>query len=137
MRWSRKKYFWAREVFLLCSALNEWKVFLREWSLYITVFGHIRIFDSFFFYIGLYFVLFNCSWTKFIAIIVNVCVFFLQNFRLTILTSRLTSTPLTFCISHDLKFSLNHNFKQLNSIGGILILKFRLKVRRNWCHFLF
>ena len=29
--------------------------------------------------------LFNCSWTKFIAIIVNVLVFFMQIFRLTIL----------------------------------------------------
>ena len=73
----------------------------------------------------------NCSWTKFIAIIVNVCVFFIQNFRLTILTFRLTFTPLTFCASRDLKFSLNHNFKQLNSIGGNLILKVKWKVHRN------
>ena len=28
-----------------------------------------------------------------------------------------------FCIWRDLKFPLNHNFKQLNSIGGNLILK--------------
>ena len=38
--------------------------------------------------------LFNCSWTKFIAIIVNVCVFFMEIFRLTILTFRVTFTPL-------------------------------------------
>ena len=64
----------------------------------------------------------NCSLTKFIAIIVNVCLF-MQNFPSTILTSRVTSTPVTFCVSRDLKFSLNRNFKQLNSIGGNLILK--------------
>ena len=80
--------------------------------------------------------LFNCSWTQFIAIIVNVCVFFMQNFRLTILTFRVTFTPLIFCVSRDLKFSLYHNFKQLNSIGCNLILKVKWKVRRNWCHFL-
>ena len=50
-------------------------------------------------------------------------VFLMQNFRLTILTFRATFTPLSFCVSRDLKFSLNHNFKQLNSIGGNLILK--------------
>ena len=33
----------------------------------------------------------------------RVCV--LQNFRLTLLTSRVTFTPLTFCVSRDLKFS--------------------------------
>ena len=60
---------------------------------------------------------------------------FMQNFRLTILTLRVTFTPLTFCVSRDLKFSLNHNFKQLNSIGDNLMLKVKLKVRRNWCHF--
>ena len=38
----------------------------------------------------------------------------MQNFCLTVLT---------FCVSRELKFSLNHNFKQLNSIGGNLILK--------------
>ena len=73
---------------------------------------------------------------KFIAIIVNVGVFFMQNFCLTILTFRVTFLPLTFTVSHDLKFSLNHNFKQVNSIGGCLILKFNVKVRQNWCHFL-
>ena len=62
----------------------------------------------------------------FIAIIVNVCVF-MQNFRLTVSTFRVTFTPLTFCVSRDLKFSLNHNFKQLNSIGGNLILKGQMK----------
>ena len=35
----------------------------------------------------------------------------------------------TFFISRDLKFSLNHNFKQLNSIGGNLE-KVKLKVRQ-------
>ena len=35
----------------------------------------------------------NCSRTKFIAIIVNVGVFFMQNFYLTILTFRVTFTP--------------------------------------------
>ena len=81
--------------------------------------------------------IFNCSWTKFIAIIVNVCVFFMQNFRLIILTFRVTFTLLTFCVSRDLKFAPNPNFKQLNSIGGNLILKVKWKVRRNWCHFYF
>ena len=47
---------------------------------------------------------------------------FMQNFRLTILIFSVTSTPLTFCFSRDLNFSLNHNFKQLNSIGSNLIL---------------
>ena len=55
--------------------------------------------------------------------LVDVCVFFMQNFRLTILIFRVNFTPLTFCVSRDLKFSLNHIFKQLNSIGGNLILK--------------
>ena len=67
---------------------------------------------------------------------VNVCVFFMQNFCLMLLTFRVTVTPLTFCVSRDLKFSLNHNFKQLNSIGGNLILKVKWTARRNWCHFL-
>ena len=49
--------------------------------------------------------------------------FFMQNFLFTILTFRVNFTPLTFYISRDLKFSLNHNFKQLNSFGGNLILK--------------
>ena len=48
-----------------------------------------------------------------------------DNFRLTILSFRVTFTPMTFCVSCDLKFSLNHNFKQLNSIAGSLILKVR------------
>ena len=61
----------------------------------------------------------------------------MQNFCLTILTFRVTFTPLTFCVSRDLKFSFNHNFKQLNSIGGNLILKVKRKVRRNWFHFYF
>ena len=78
---------------------------------------------------------FNCSWTKFIAIVVNVCLF-MQNFCLTILTFRVTFTPWTFCFSRDLKFSLKHNFKQLNSICGKLILKVKWKVRRKWCRFL-
>ena len=55
------------------------------------------------------------------AIIVNLCL--MQNFCLTVLTFRVTFTPLTFCDSRDLKFSPNHNFKQLNSIGDNLILK--------------
>ena len=37
----------------------------------------------------------------------------------------------------DLKLPLNHNFKQLYSIGGNLILKFKWKVRQNCCHFHF
>ena len=63
----------------------------------------------------------NCSSTKFIAIIVNVCVFFMQIFRLTILTFRVTSTPLTFCVSRDLKFSQSQfqaaefNWRQFNT----------------------
>ena len=64
---------------------------------------------------------FNCSRRE--AIFVNVCVFVMQNFCLTGLTFRVTVTPLTFCVSRDLKFSLNHNFEQLNSIGGNLIIK--------------
>ena len=72
------------------------------------------------------FTLINCSWTKFIAIIVYVCL--MQNFLVIF-------TPLTFCVLRDLKFSLYHNFKQLNSIGGNLILKVKWKVRRNWCLF--
>ena len=32
------------------------------------------------------------------------CAFFMQNFCLTLLTFRLTFTPLTFCVSRDLKF---------------------------------
>ena len=79
----------------------------------------------------------NCSLTKFKAIIVNVCVFFMQNFCLAVLTFFLTFTPLTFCVSRDLKFSLSHNFKQLNSISGNLILKVKWKVPRNLCHFYF
>ena len=59
----------------------------------------------------------NCSRTE--AVIVNVCLF-MQNFRLT----RITFTPLTFCV---IKNSLNHNFMQLNSIGGNLILKSQIK----------
>ena len=54
----------------------------------------------------------------------RVCVFFMQNFRLNVfLTCRVTFAPLNFCVLRDLKFSLNHNFKQLNSTGGNLILK--------------
>ena len=48
---------------------------------------------------------------------------FMQNYRLTVLTSRVTSTPLIFCVSRDLNLSLNHNIKQLNSFGGNLMLK--------------
>ena len=81
------------------------------------------------FLISLYLLItFNCAWTKFIAFIVNVCVFFMQNVCLTLLNFRVTFTPLTFCVSRDLKFSLNHNFKQLNSIGGNLILKVKWKI---------
>ena len=47
----------------------------------------------------------------------------MESFRLTILTFGATFTPLTFCFFCDLRFSLNHNFKQLNSIGGNLIQK--------------
>ena len=46
----------------------------------------------------------------------------MQNFRLTVLTFRVTFAPLTFFVSRDLKFSLNHNLNHLNSIGGNLIL---------------
>ena len=63
----------------------------------------------------------NCSRRE--AINVNVCVFFMQNFGLTSLTFRMTFTSLTFCVSRDLILSLNHNFKQLNSTEGNLILK--------------
>ena len=60
---------------------------------------------------------------------------FYAKFGLTILTFGVTFTPLTFSVSRDLKFSLNHNFKQLNSIGGNLILKVKWKLLRNWYHF--
>ena len=69
--------------------------------------------------------LFYCSRRE--AIIVNVCGFFLQNFRLTVLTFRVTFTPLTFCVSRDLKFSLKHNFKQLNSVGTQFNSKSQMK----------
>ena len=49
--------------------------------------------------------------------------FFMQNFCLTVFTFGATFTPLSLCVLRDVKFSLNHNFKQLNSIGGSLILK--------------
>ena len=45
----------------------------------------------------------------------------MQNFRLTILTFRVTFTPLTFCISRDLKFSQSQfqaaelNWRQFNT----------------------
>ena len=61
---------------------------------------------------------------KFIAIIVNVCVFFNAKFSLEIFDFSSDFYALAF-----LRFawsnvdSLNHNFKQLNSIGGNLILK--------------
>ena len=80
-----------------------------------------------------YDIAFNCSWRKLIAIIVNVCLFYakfsLDNFDFS-------SDFYALDVLRDLKFSLNHNFKQLNSIGGILILKVNWKVRQNWCHFL-
>ena len=94
-----------------------------------------RFLKDFWFYFSFFIsFLFNCSGTKFIATIVNVCLFML-NFCLTVLTYRVTSTPLTFRVSRDLKFSLNHNFNQLNSIGGNLILKVKCKVGQNWRHF--
>ena len=39
------------------------------------------------------------------------------------LTFRLTSTHFIFCVLRDLKFSLIHSFKLLNSIGSNLILR--------------
>ena len=47
------------------------------------------------------------------AIIVNVCLFY-GKFLVDRFDFPVTFTPLTFCVSRDLKFSLNHNFKQLN-----------------------
>ena len=41
----------------------------------------------------------------------RVCLFLCKIFCLTVLTSRVTFTPLTFCVLRDLKFPLNHNFK--------------------------
>ena len=41
----------------------------------------------------------------------------MQHFCLTILTFRVTFRPLTFCVSRDLKFSLNHNTKQLFTLN--------------------
>ena len=58
---------------------------------------------------------FNCSRSE--AIIVNVCVFFMQNFRLTVLTF----TLLTFCVQRDPKFSQSKfqaaefNWRQFNT----------------------
>ena len=70
-------------------------------------------------------VVFNCSRRE--AIIVNgeqrVRLFFAKFLLDRFLTFRVTFTPLTFCVLRDLKFSLSHNFKQLNLIGGNLILK--------------
>ena len=78
-----------------------------------------------------YITIFNCSHRE--AIIVNVClrkIFLWPSWLFDWLLH-----PWLFCVSRDLKFSLNHNFKQLNSIGGNLILNVKWKVRRNWCHF--
>ena len=58
--------------------------------------------------------LFNCSRRE--AIIVNVRVFFMQNFCVTVLTFRATFTPLNVCVLRDLKFPLNNNLKQLAAI---------------------
>ena len=55
------------------------------------------------------------------AIIVNVCLFYAK-FSLDRFVFSSDFYALDFCISRDLKFPLNHNFKQLNSIGGDLIL---------------
>ena len=65
----------------------------------------------------------DCSSTPATAIICKRVCLLMQNFCLTVLTFRVTFTPVTFCVSRDLKFSLNHNFKQLNSINDNLILK--------------
>ena len=55
------------------------------------------------------------------AIIVIMCLFYAKlspdNFYISIDLSLLT-----FCVLHDLKISLNHNFKQLNSIDCNLLL---------------
>ena len=59
--------------------------------------------------------------------------FFMQNFMLDSFVFSIEFYALD--VLRDLKFSLNHNFKQLNSIGGNLILKVKLKVGRNLCHF--
>ena len=122
---SNHKRFFARFLFLIYYGIVLRDNFIRQfWSC--TPVGQKIIYI---------WKLINCSWTKFIAIILNVCVFFMQHFRLKILTFRVTFTPLTFCVLRDLKLSHNHNFKQLNSIGGNLILKVKWKLHRNWCHF--
>ena len=49
------------------------------------------------------------------------CVIFVQNFHLTVLTFRVTCTPLTFCVSRDLKCSQSQfqtdelNWRQFNT----------------------
>ena len=54
--------------------------------------------------------------------IVKVCLFY-ANFLLDNFDFSSDFYALDFCISRDLKLSPNHSFKQLNSIGGNLILK--------------
>ena len=71
----------------------------------------------------LFYRLFHCSRKE--EFLVNVSCF---------LTSRLTFTPMTFCVLRDLKFPLIRNFRQLFSIGSSnLILKKQMLVLRNWC----
>ena len=76
--------------------------------------------------------LFNCSWAKFIAIIVNVFVSFYAKILLDRFNFRVTFTSLTF--SRDLKFFQSQfqkaelNWRQINT-------KVQWKVRQNWCDF--
>ena len=64
---------------------------------------------------------FNCSRRE--AVIVNV--YFYAKFLLDRFEFSSDFYNLDFCVLCDLKFSLNQNFKQLNSIGGNLILKYK------------
>ena len=86
----------------------------------------------------------NCSWTKFIANIVNVFVFFMQNFRLTILTFRVTFSPWLFAFSWSKILSQSQfqaaefNWRQFNTksqmkIAPKLVPFFTLNLKSGIC----
>ena len=75
-----------------------------------------------------YVLLFNCSWTKFIAIIVNVGVFFWVKFLLDGFDFSNDFYALDFfCVSRDLKFSQSQfqaaelNWRQFNTKSQLKI----------------
>ena len=98
--------------------LIESKTEYRNPSIYEKLVQHLKINEKGW---STFRLLINCSRRE--AIIVNVCLFYAKFLLDRFLTFRVTFTSLTFCVLRDLKFSLIHNFKQLNSIGGNLILK--------------